>query len=156
IDGWRVLEHLKGGLGTRHIPVWVISTEEATERGLGLGAAGVVAKPIKTRETLEQVLEAVKAFADRPTRELLVAVGDPADESRLLDLVEGDGAHLPRVASGKDALNHPRQRPMDCVVLTPPLPDLSLAAIAEEWQRESPQRDCPVLVYAAGELAVED
>ena len=41
IDGWRVLERLKNDVTTRHIPVCVISTEEAREPALGLGALAV-------------------------------------------------------------------------------------------------------------------
>ena len=58
IDGWRVLERLKNDVDTRHIPVCVISTEEARERGLKLGAMAFVAKPIQTKETLERTLDA--------------------------------------------------------------------------------------------------
>ena len=32
IDGWRVLARLKNDVATRHIPVYIISTEEARER----------------------------------------------------------------------------------------------------------------------------
>ena len=57
IDGWRVLERLKNDLDTRHIPVCVISTEEARERALTPGAMAVVDKPIQTKEVLEQALD---------------------------------------------------------------------------------------------------
>ena len=39
IDGWRVLDRLKNDMTTRHIPVCVISTEEARERGRQLRRA---------------------------------------------------------------------------------------------------------------------
>ena len=51
--GWRVLERLKNDLYTRHIPIYIVSTEEARERSLDLGALGFVPKPIKTKEVLE-------------------------------------------------------------------------------------------------------
>ena len=38
IDGWRVLDRLKNDAATRHIPVCVISTDEARERALKSGA----------------------------------------------------------------------------------------------------------------------
>ena len=41
IDGWRVLDRLKNDIATRHIPVCVISTDEARERALELGRDGV-------------------------------------------------------------------------------------------------------------------
>src|SRR5262249_13343922 len=38
IDGWRVLQRLKNDVGTRHVPVCVVSTDEARERALASGA----------------------------------------------------------------------------------------------------------------------
>src|SRR5262249_54177441 len=65
IDGWRVLDRLKNDVQTRHIPVCVISTEEDSQRGMQLGAMGVVAKPIRTKDTLERALAQIKQFAER-------------------------------------------------------------------------------------------
>ena len=59
IDGWRVLERLKNDVATRHIPVCVISTDEARERALASGALAFVAKPIQTRDTLDELLDRV-------------------------------------------------------------------------------------------------
>ena len=38
IDGWRVLAHLKDDVRTRHLPVYVISTDEEPERSIQGGA----------------------------------------------------------------------------------------------------------------------
>src|SRR5262249_16339094 len=49
IDGWRVIDRLKNDMYTRHIPVCIISTEEAHNRALTYGAFSVLSKPIKSR-----------------------------------------------------------------------------------------------------------
>ena len=64
IDGWRVLERLKNDLGTRHIPVYVITTEEETDRAFPMGAIGTLQKPVKTREALEAGLRRNPGDAD--------------------------------------------------------------------------------------------
>src|SRR5262249_17999189 len=65
IDGWRVLERLKNDVRTRHVPVCVVSTDEARDRALSSGALAFVAKPVKTRETLDALLDRVKDFVGR-------------------------------------------------------------------------------------------
>ena len=64
-DGWRVLDRLKHDLDTRHIPVFVITTDEERERSFSLGAAGVLNKPVQTREQLGVVFETL-ARVTRP------------------------------------------------------------------------------------------
>ena len=60
IDGWRVLDRLKHDTRTRHIPVAVISTDEARERALSAGAFSVFAKPIQGKETLDTLLAPIQ------------------------------------------------------------------------------------------------
>src|SRR5207248_1401735 len=59
LDGWRVLERLKNDLATRHLPICVISTDDARERALNSGALAFLAKPLKTREELDEMLREV-------------------------------------------------------------------------------------------------
>ena len=61
IDGWRVLDRLKDDLSTRHIPVQIITTEEERERGLRMGAMGVLTKPVKTKEALDETFARIEA-----------------------------------------------------------------------------------------------
>src|SRR4029453_904402 len=56
MSGWRVLDRLKHDARTRHVPVYVITTDEDRERGLRSGAIGVATKPLQSREGLDDVL----------------------------------------------------------------------------------------------------
>ena len=62
IDGWRVLERLKNDLATRHLPVCVISTDEARRRALASGAIAFLAKPIQSRDVLDGMLRPSDEF----------------------------------------------------------------------------------------------
>ena len=74
-DGWRVLDRLKHDLDTRHIPVFVITTDEERERSFALGAAGVLNKPVQTREQLEVVFQTLARVTrpEPPIRALILA-----------------------------------------------------------------------------------
>src|SRR5205823_14730964 len=93
IDGWRVIERLKIDTATRHIPVCVISTEDARERALTSGALGMLAKPVQTRETLDQLIDTLHEFVTRPVKSLLVVGREAAWRDKVLTLL-GGGADL--------------------------------------------------------------
>src|SRR5207302_6018341 len=99
IDGWRVLDRLKHDTRTRHIPVAVISTDEARERALSAGAFSVFAKPIQGKETLDALLEQLTAFIRRSEKSLLVVT---ADDVRGKWLAEYLGAEDVRVTVAPD------------------------------------------------------
>jgi CheY-like chemotaxis protein len=147
IDGWRVLERLKNDVQARHVPVCVISTEEARDRSLRLGAMGFLLKPVQTKEELERALARLKEFADRPSRRLLVVSADPARRDEVSGLFKGAAVRSTAATSGKEALEALRRHPADCVVLDPELPDLTPEAFAEELSREPALADLPLVVY---------
>jgi signal transduction histidine kinase/DNA-binding response OmpR family regulator len=148
MDGWRVLERLKRDIDTRHIPVYVVSTEEARERALASGARGMLVKPVPTRDALEKFLLSVKDYVERPVKELLVIESDAERRQQLLELI-GNGGDIQTTAveSGKDALELLRRQRIDCMVLGPRLPDLSLHAFVDEALREDRLHDVPVILY---------
>jgi CheY-like chemotaxis protein len=125
IDGWRVLERLKSDTATRHIPIYVISTEDAAERGARLGAKGVLAKPIQNREMLEQTLEQIKQFVGRSVKDLLVATPDPLKAGHIGEIIGNGDIHTTTVTSGQEALALLHERRVDCLVVDPKLPDMN-------------------------------
>ena len=54
MDGWRVMDRIKHDLTTRHIPICVVSTEEARERAFDAGALAFIGKPIPSRDVLDR------------------------------------------------------------------------------------------------------
>jgi signal transduction histidine kinase/CheY-like chemotaxis protein len=150
IDGWRVLERLKNDVATRHIPVCVISTEEARDRAVRAGALAFVAKPIKTRAAVDELIDRLKEFTSRAPGSVLVVEGDPDRRDRIKACLDGSDVQVLCVPDGKAALRTIRDRRIDCVVLNPDLPDLAPAALAEELQREPAAGWLPVIVYSDG------
>ena len=53
LDGWEVLTRLKADPGTRSIPVVVVSIDDERQRGLRLGAAAYLLKPVRREDLLE-------------------------------------------------------------------------------------------------------
>jgi signal transduction histidine kinase/CheY-like chemotaxis protein/HAMP domain-containing protein len=101
IDGWTVLRRLKSDLSTRHIPVHIISTDESCEKGLRLGARGVLAKPIKNKETLDEVFQAMRLDFERVRHEVLVVAADGRERQSILDSLALDNLQV-AVADSED------------------------------------------------------
>ena len=67
INGWRVLRRLKQDLATRHIPVYIVSTEDDRE-GRTRWAVGTVLKPLQTKETIDELFGEIRRFVERPVK----------------------------------------------------------------------------------------
>jgi CheY-like chemotaxis protein len=54
MEGWRVMDRLKHDLSTRHIPICVVSTEDARERAFAAGSLSFLTKPIQSKDVLDE------------------------------------------------------------------------------------------------------
>jgi CheY-like chemotaxis protein len=108
---------LKGDFQTRHIPVQVISTDDRGESAHGLGAWGVLAKPIPTREQLDAMLTELRGYVDQPVREVLVAGASEEQAAFLVGLLGGSDTNVTRAASPQDARERLTQSRFACVVI---------------------------------------
>jgi HAMP domain-containing protein/signal transduction histidine kinase/DNA-binding response OmpR family regulator len=148
IDGWLILERLKSDVATRHIPVYVISTEEAEGRALQSGAMGFIPKPIQSQDTLDGLMRDLKAYLQRPTKRVLVVGADEARNTWMQGLLSREDVELSVAATGHEALDSVHNVAIDCLVLDPRLPDLSLPALAEEMRRGPISPGLNMVVYA--------
>jgi len=149
IDGWRVLTRLKNDLATRHIPVYVITTDEQAERARQMGALQVLTKPVQTAELLEAALADLQAFLARPRKTLLVVAGEAEEAGEVTDLVSGDDIDVRVARSWADAVAAMAFDGIDCVVLTPSLADIAPAPPAGD-EGQAPTRSSPAFVVHAG------
>ncbi|BAU49082.1 diguanylate cyclase [Sulfurifustis variabilis] len=154
IDGWRVLNRLKGDLATRHIPIHVISTDEAREQAASAGAAGFLPKPIQGKDVLERFLDGLSEHAARPGRNVLVVDADSDRRRRVIAAIDGADVRI-REAADVDAvpalLDADRY---DCLVFGAGAAGLDLARLGTSPPGAA--AGVPVIVYDPDDRVTED
>ncbi|MBX9678432.1 MAG: HAMP domain-containing protein [Gemmataceae bacterium] len=156
IEGWRVLERLKNDMQTRHIPVCVVSTEESRERALDSGSLAFVAKPIKTREIVDELLDFLLEYTARDKKDLLLVEPDDERSNRLIEVLAGDDVEVTRVPNGSAAVAALRSKRIDCMVVGSAAGELTPELIADQIQNETEGTCFPVLVYTDGQPVSKD
>ncbi len=155
MDGWKVLEHLKHDLNTRHIPVQIISVEEAWQRGLKLGAIAYLKKPT-SQQALAEAFSKIHNFVERRVKDLLVVEADESHRNNVVELIGNGDVHTTGVATGKDALSLLETERFDCMVLDLFLPDMSGFELIHKIKRKAQLRDLPIIIYSGKELTHEE
>jgi signal transduction histidine kinase/DNA-binding response OmpR family regulator/HAMP domain-containing protein len=149
IEGWRVLDRLKNDIGSRHIPICVISTEEARERALASGALRFIAKPIQSKDVLEAMLQHLKSYTSFTRRNVLVVQNDPERLRLIEQYIDGaEDVRITSVNAGDIALQAVREQALDCLVVDPSAPGLDPAALIDEVERKSAEFSVPILVFS--------
>jgi HAMP domain-containing protein/signal transduction histidine kinase/DNA-binding response OmpR family regulator len=151
IDGWRVLDRLKNDVASRHVPVCVISTDEARERALASGSLAFLAKPIQSGDVLDGLLATIDEFVGRPMKSLLVVEPDARRRGQVLESVAADDIQVTAVGDGAAALQMLRERRVDCVVLGPQAVGIADGIRAADVGRTDGVTRLPVIVYGDAE-----
>ncbi|MGE5362305.1 MAG: response regulator, partial [Bacteroidales bacterium] len=145
IDGWRVLATLKRDVTTRHIPVFVITTEDERARGYELGAFDVLGKPVRTKDVLQAAFRSITDLLARTDRSLLVVGEDEVLRQQVIAVTGRGGLVVHEAATWEAALDVVDTHPVDCAVLTASLDDVPVPRVAE---RLAARRPLPFIAYA--------
>ena len=147
IDGWQVLDSLKGDPDTRHIPVIVCSIIEDLEKGFSLGAADYLVKPI-LEDDLVNALDRLNS--DGSIREVLVIDDDPNDLRLIGKILEDDGRYKSMLVEGGkhgwDIISS--GPPPHAVILDLFMPEMDGFTILENMRSDPKLRDIPVIVIS--------
>jgi HAMP domain-containing protein/signal transduction histidine kinase/CheY-like chemotaxis protein len=156
IDGWRVLARLKDDLQTRHIPVYLITTEDERERGLRMGAMGALIKPLRSADALKDVFNKIRDTVAPHTRSVLVADSDEARRNEIMQLIGGGDIQMAGAGTSQDALLKLRDSHFDAIVVGVDLPDVHPFEMIEEIKRDQHLGEVPVLVHVSRELSKKE
>jgi CheY-like chemotaxis protein len=156
INGWRVLRRLKQDLATRHIPVYIVSTEDDRERAHAMGAVGTVLKPLQTKETIDGLFGEIRRFVERPVKELLVVEPDDQRRERLLALIGNGDVRSTAAAEGREALQLLGERRFDCIVFDVGSPDANVDAVIDHVNGHSPLSETPLVMYSEEPMLLDD
>jgi len=153
LDGWSVLAALRQDADLAEIPVIIITILDEHRRGVALGAAGYLTKPID-RERLHRMVSRFRAAA-RPTRVLLVE-DDKDQRERLRGWLQGEQWVVQESANGREALTRLQADKPDVILLDLMMPEMDGFAVVAALQKEPRWRDIPVIVITARDLDAKD
>jgi CheY-like chemotaxis protein len=153
VDGWTVLAALKGDPALAAIPVVIVTIVDEQRRGVALGAAGYLTKPID-RERLIEVVSRLRV-AEAPGTVLVVE--DDEDQRQLVRTILGARGWTVREATnGRLALDAIAAELPDAILLDLMMPEMDGFELVAALQADTRWRDIPVVVVTALDLTAED
>ncbi|ANE47769.1 diguanylate cyclase [Paenibacillus swuensis] len=155
MSGITVLEQLKGDINVRHIPVCVITVEDDGVQMLQKGAYHYLCKPVNN-EDLENALDRLNDFANKQSKNLLVAVNAAEQRKETIDRINNEDLKITSTDTGRKALNQLKSKEMDCIVLEDDLPDMNVIKFIREMQKTSKNKYLPVVLKRNQNLTHEE
>ena len=156
LDGWRILARLKDDIRTRHIPVYIITTEDAHVRGLRSGALGVLNKPLKSKEELRDVFARINAVSKEHTKQLLIADKDDARRQHLISVIAEPDLQIVEAGAGAETLTKLQDNTFGAVVIAHELADMTGLELIEEIKKDPHLADIPVIAFVPDNISKKD
>jgi len=153
LDGWSVLAALRQDPQLAEIPVIMVTILDEQRRGVALGAAGYLTKPID-RERLNALVQRFRSPARR-TRILLVE-DDAMQRERVRGWLEGQQWVVSEAANGCEALARLREDKPDLILLDLMMPEMDGFQVVAALHGDHGWRDIPVVVITARDLDAAD
>jgi CheY-like chemotaxis protein len=153
LDGWSVLAALRQDAQLAETPVIMVTILDEQRRGMALGAAGYLTKPID-RERLHDLVQRFHAPV-RPTRILLVD-DDPDQRQRIRAWLEGQHWCVTEAGNGREALALLDSARPDLILLDLMMPEMDGFQVADALHRDPRWQDVPVIVITARDLDAAD
>jgi signal transduction histidine kinase/CheY-like chemotaxis protein len=153
-DGWDVIRELKDDSRTNDIPVIICSIVSEKERGMSLGAADYLVKPIME----DDLVTALERLDNDPGTDQVLVVDDHASDRHLLRrMIESqDGYEVMEASGGEEAIALIQRAHPSIIILDLMMPDVDGFSVLESVRSNEMTRSIPVIVVTAKELTEKD
>jgi DNA-binding response OmpR family regulator len=156
-DGWEFLTRLKQLPALRHIPIVIVSIVADRAKGVALGAADVMQKPISRQELCESlVLLGLSPLAPGRTVKVLVVDDDPKAVELIAVRIPIAGSTVFRAFGGREAIDIARRESPDLIVLDLMMPDVNGFDVVEALSEDPTTVRIPILVVTAKDITVDE
>ncbi|MES2572265.1 MAG: response regulator, partial [Verrucomicrobiota bacterium] len=153
INGWKVLDRIKGDLSTRHIPVFIVSVDDEPHNILRQGAICFLSKPA-THEDITTIFTRTTKLLIKKSRDVLIVEDDENQRNSMIELIGNSTAVSTGVGTAGEALALLEDKRFDCVVVDLLLPDMSGFDLIEQIREK--YEYLPIIVYTGKELSAEE
>jgi signal transduction histidine kinase/CheY-like chemotaxis protein len=157
MDGWRVLQMMKGDSRLAQIPVVVVSIVDNKPLGYRLGASGYLVKPVEPANLLN-TLNTVMTVPSETTGEYILVVDDEYGVRELLISALKQGGFKTRsAASGEIAFSMATKRPPRAILTDLHMPGgMSGFELIARLRSEPQTARTPIVVVTGKDLLAED
>ncbi|MCH8618326.1 response regulator [Undibacterium sp. TS12] len=157
MDGWEFLERFKQQPLFASTPVVIISIVADLGRGLSLGAAHVMQKPI-AREELTTALTVLGFCRDTEAKHktALVVDDDPKAVKLVCTQLESFGYKTLSALGGQEGIDSARQHEPDLIILDLMMPEINGFDVVEALKSDTVTASIPIIVLTAKQVTVED
>jgi signal transduction histidine kinase/CheY-like chemotaxis protein len=153
IDGWSVLAALKDDPDVASIPVVMVTIVDEPRRGIAMGAAGYLTKPVD-RERLGQALKPYRRTNRQPV--VLVVEDDAEQRQTMATSLTAMDYSVETAENGREGLQRVESNTPDVIVLDLMMPEMDGFEFMAALQTTSAKRDIPVVIVTAKDLSSED
>ena len=151
IDGWEVLQRLKGDPDTASIPVVMVSMVDEGKKGAALGAVEHLRKPVD-REQLRKVISRYI----KTTGKVLVVEDDLAVQEVISKALGSMGVEAIVADNGQVALNLLEDQWPDVILLDLMMPVMDGFEFLSHYRKLEGSEKVPVIVVTAKDLTAAD
>ncbi len=157
MDGWEFLRRIKQVPSLSQVPIVVISIVADHTKGLALGAAAVMQKPISRQELYDSLVELGLLYvAKGQTLKVLVVDDDPKAVELIAVRILGLAGTVKRAYGGREAIDAARQELPDVIVLDLMMPEVDGFEVVSALKQSPDTARIPILVVTAKQVTAED
>jgi signal transduction histidine kinase/DNA-binding response OmpR family regulator len=155
-SGWDFLGLVKGDETTARIPVVIVSMLDERGKGLALGAADYLVKPVSRDDLLAALHPIVAAEVGDGSCKVLTIDDDPV-AIKLIETVLGEkGFTVVGALSGGDGVQAARTQQPDVIILDLLMPETDGFEVIERLRAEPSTAEIPIVILTAKTIAPEE
>lgn len=158
MDGWQFLTKLKTNARLAHIPVVIISIVAENNKGLSLGAAQVLQKPVSA-DDLQNALNKLgfsKPGQNQPGAKVLVVDDDPKAVEIISSYLEHAGHSVLRGYGGNEATHMAKLQQPDLIVLDLMMPEINGFEVVEALKQDKRTAKIPIIIVTSKFLTPQE
>jgi signal transduction histidine kinase/CheY-like chemotaxis protein len=155
-SGWDFLSLVKGDETTARIPVVIVSMLDERGKGLALGAADYLVKPV-SREDLLATLHPIIAARDEDGSCKVLTIDDDPVAIKLIETVLGEkGFTVVGAPSGAEGVQAARAERPSVIILDLLMPGIDGFEVIERLQADPTTAEIPIVILTAKDIAPEE
>ncbi len=147
MQGWRVLERIKKDIGSRHLPVCIISTDDSRTKAFDAGALAFVEKPIQSRDVLDKLMRSLNVFIDTTKPPVIVFEPDAKKRARLVAEIDAEDIDIREAKDVKTARRLLKKAPNACLIADPASGELDAVLDGSPDRDDSSFQKLSVILY---------